>query len=327
MTRRRLPPLNPLRNFEAAARAGSFAAAAEELNVTAVAVSRQVVVLETYFDTLLFIRHANTIELSPAGRRLLPSVSAALDQLAEGARQLRQPDARTVVLCTYQAFAMCWLIPRLKHFTAANPDINLSLTTAATPAEFDGAQADIRIRYGRENDDTYAGKPILPDIVVPVCSPGVQAGPHPLPPLDNLARHTLLRSRYRRLDWPNWLDVAGAAGIQATRELDFKESGLANQAAAQGLGVAIAQRLLVDRELAEGILVQPFDIALRRADDIWMSRRLGPRDGDPTAQVARWIEAEAQDTLAGFGIDFIPADFERAQSLLLPSSSARMPGP
>ena len=147
MSKRRLPPLNPLRNFEAAARA-AFVRAAEELNVTPVAVSRQVGVLEDYFGKPLFVRHANTIALTDHGRALLPSVTTALDTLADGARRLRAATDTPVVVCTYQAFAMHWLIPRMRGFTAANTEINLNLTTANTPEEFEQARADIVIKYG-----------------------------------------------------------------------------------------------------------------------------------------------------------------------------------
>ncbi len=319
MTRRRLPPLNPLRNFEAAARTGSFAAAAEELNVTSVAVSRQVAVLEAYFDTPLFLRRANTIQLSAHGAALLPSVTAALDQLADGAQRLRQAGDTSIVLCTYQAFAMCWLVPRLKRFTAAHPHINLSVTTAATPAEFEGARADICIKYGRDESADKHGLPILPDIVMPVCSPAVASSTHPLPPLANLSRHTLLRSRYRRLDWPDWLAAAGGSAIETHHALSFKESGLANQAAAQGVGVAIAQRLLVDAELADGRLIRPFDIALRRVDDIWMSWRADRENDAQISQVRDWLADEARTTSIGFGIEFIPADFDRPRAVTLPT--------
>lgn len=318
MTRRRLPPLNPLRNFEAAARTGSFAAAADELNVTSVAVSRQVAVLEAYFDKALFIRRANTIELSAHGAALLPSVTAALDQLADGAQRLRHAGDRSIVLCTYQAFAMCWLIPRLKQFTAAYPHINLSLTTAATPAEFEAAQADICIKYGHNAHSDIPGIAILPDIVMPVCSPAVAQGRFPLPPLTNLSRHTLLRSRYRRLDWPDWLAAAGGSAIETHHALSFNESGLANQAAAQGVGVAIAQRLLVDAELADGRLIRPFDMALRRVDDIWMTWRTDHAENQNVERVRAWLVDEADKTRLGFGIEFSPADFDTAQALRLP---------
>lgn len=322
MSKRRLPPLNPLRNFESAARRGSFVRAAEELNVTPVAVSRQVGVLEDYFGKPLFVRHANTIALTDHGRALLPSVTTALDTLADGARRLRAATDTPVVVCTYQAFAMHWLIPRMRGFTAANPEINLNLTTANTPEEFEQARADIVIKYGHAPQAGHDARPILPDIVMPVCSPALRDGTAPLPPVSNLAAHTLLRARYRRLDWPSWLAIMDAQNLAPAHELTFRESGLANQASAEGLGVAIAQRLLVHEALADGRLVMPFATALRRVDDIWMSWRADRADDAHVARVRDWIAAEAGNTVAGFGIDYAPADFDAPRAVTLPATPA-----
>jgi LysR family glycine cleavage system transcriptional activator len=319
MNKRRLPPLNPLRNFEAAARCGSFTQAAAELNVTPVAVSRQVIVLENYFSKSLFVRHANIIELTADGVALLPSVSAALDMLNDGARLLSAKGDTAVNLCTYSGFIMQWLIPRMGHFRSEHPEINLNLITASKPDEFEAARADITIKYGHEQPHGECRKAILPDIIVPVCSPSLTRGPHALPPVENLAQHTLLRSRYRRLDWPSWLEIMNARGLHAHQELTFKESGLANQAATQGLGVAMAQRLLVENELASGKLVMPFSTALRRSADIWISRSRERCADDHVTLVYDWIEREARDTIAGFGIDFTPSTFDTAQALTLGS--------
>lgn len=318
MTRRRLPPLNPLRNFEAAARCGSFARAAAELHVTPAAVSRQVTVLEKYFGKILFTRHANVIELTADGATLLPSITTALDMINEGARLMRREGKTAVSLCTYGGFIMHWLIPRLGRFRETHPEIDLNFMTATKPEEFEGAHADITIKYGHEERRDQVSQPILPDIVLPACSPILADSAQPLPPLRNLAHHTLLRSRYRRLDWPNWLAVAGAPDLKPRHEITVRDSGLANQAAAQGLGVAIAQRLLIEDELTSGRLVMPFDTALRRAADIWMMSPRERRDDAHVALVCDWIEREARDTVAGFGLTYKPSTFDTPQPITLP---------
>ena len=318
MTRRHLPPLNPLRNFEAAARCGSFARASAELHVTPAAVSRQVIVLEGYFGTPLFIRHANVIELTAHGAALLPSVTAALDMLDEGARSIPRAGDTAVSLCTYQGFLMHWLIPRMARFREAHPEIDLHLISAAKPQEFDDAHADITIKYGGVVGEGHLNRPILPDIIVPACSPELAHDDrYPLPPIENLAHHTLLRSRYRRLDWPSWFKVAGAEIVAPRQEITFRESGLANHAASQGLGVAIAQRLLIENELASGRLIMPFDTALRRADDIWMSVAQKRGAQSRVSLVCDWIEREATDTVNGFGWKFSPSTANTEQPVHL----------
>ncbi|MES1926047.1 LysR family transcriptional regulator [Salinisphaera sp. T31B1] len=266
----------------------------------------------------MFIRHANVIELTHDGAALLPSITAALDMLDEGARLIPRNGATVVSLCTYQGFLMHWLIPRLGRFRDAHPEIDLNLMSAAKPQEFEDAHADITIKYGNEPRDDHFSRAILPDIVVPACSPTLaRSSRHPLPPIDNLVHHTLLRSRYRRLDWPNWLKVAGAESLSPRQEITFRESGLANQAASQGLGVAIAQRLLIENELASGRLVMPFDTALRRAADIWMSTTHKRLADSHVALVCDWIEREARDTVEGFGMRFTPSTADTEQPIVL----------
>ncbi len=317
MRKRRLPPLNPLRTFEAAARHGSFTKAAEELSVTPVAVSRQVAVLESYFGTPLFYRLSNTVRLTSAGQDLLPAVTTALDLLDESARRLRRLATDPLVICTYQPLAMSWLIPRLPRFYAEHPHIDLNLTTAVRPHEFDYARVDVGIHHGYEPQPELYSKVILPDLVVPVCAPQLCEGEHPLPPVENLRHHTLLHSRFRRLDWEDWMRVVGGVDLAPRNELTFNSTALAVQAAAEGLGVAIAQRLQVSPELASGRLVIPFQTALQRPRGISVVAHR-ERLADPRVVAFRdWVEEEARLTLESLNMADRPLQLEQPEPLEL----------
>lgn len=293
MKKRRLPPLNPVRSFEAAARNASFTRAAEELHVTTVAISRQVAVLEDYFGVPLFERLHQTLRLTKAGRDFLPSATAAFDLLDEGTKKLRSLQAEPLVICAYPSVAIHWLIPRLSRFREAHPDIDITMTTAVKPEEFDYDEIDVGLQYLNDAREGLITQVILPDIIQPACSPRLLAGRHPLPPESNLAHYTFLHSRYRRLDWQEWLSTAGLEHIKPAHEVTFKGSSLAYQAAAEGVGVVIVQRLLVEEEFKSGRLVAPFGMSARRSQGICMVGRSERLDDPRIAAFRGWLEAEA----------------------------------
>ncbi|MCL1486178.1 MAG: LysR substrate-binding domain-containing protein [Marinobacter sp.] len=293
MKKRHLPPLNPVRSFEAAARNGSFTKAAAELHVTTVAISRQVAVLEGYFGVQMFDRLHQTLRLTKAGRDFLPSATAAFDLLDAGARNLRSSQADPIVICAYPSVAIHWLIPRLSRFREAHPDIALSMTTAVKPEEFDYEEIDVGLQYLNDAREGLITQVILPDIIQPACSPELLAGRHPLTSESNLVHHTFLNSHYRRLDWQEWLSMAGLDHIKPAQEVTFKGSSLAYQAAAESMGVVIVQRLLVEEEFKSGRLVAPFEISARRSRGICMVSRIERLDDPRVATFRTWLEAEA----------------------------------
>ncbi len=298
MRRRRLPPLNPVRSFEAAARHGSFTKAAEELHVTPVAISRQVAVLEGYFGIPLFDRLHQTLRLTQAGRDFLPCATAAFDLLSEGARKLQTRSSEPVVICAYPSVAIHWLIPRLSRFHDSHPDIEIRMTTAVAPKEFDYDEVDIGLQYLHDARQDLITQLLLPDIIQPACSPKLLGGPHPLPPAANLSHHIFLHSQHRQQDWQEWLQAAGLDDIKPARELTFTGSSLAYQAAAEGMGVAVVQRLLVDEEFRSGRLVAPFNLAAQRTKGICMVSRPERLDDPRVAAFRTWLEAEADVAIA-----------------------------
>lgn len=265
---RKIPPLNPLRTFEAAARHLSFARAAEELFVTAAAISHQVKTLEESLEVQLFIRQSKSLELSPAGQAYLPGVQRAFRQLADATQQLYLRGQRlTLKVNVPPTFAVKWLIPRMERFMKAHPEIDLKVSTLNEPLDFAREQCDVAIRYGRAGGSGLRSELCLAVEVFPVCSPALLAGDHPIRQPRDLAFHTLLHddSSYTGVsnpDWASWLALAGVDGIDPARGPSFWPSHLVIKAALDGLGVALAKKGWVEADLAQGRLVRPFALSL-----------------------------------------------------------------
>ena len=264
---RPIPPLNPLRAFEVAARHLSFTRAAEELFVTPSAVSHQIKTLEESLGIALFTRDAKALSLTAAGKAYLPGVQQAFKQLAHATHQLQTHGMPALKINIPPTFAVKWLIPRMDRFMKAHPEIDLKVSTSNHTVDFSREDFDLSVRYGRGNYPGLHSELCLPVEVFPVCSPALMRGEHPLITPTDLKHHTLLHddSTYTDVSNPNWamwLEHAGVTGIDATRGPSFWPSHLVINAAADGLGVALAKKNWVVKDLADGLLMRPFDISL-----------------------------------------------------------------
>lgn len=257
----KFPPLNALRTFECAGRHLSFVHAAEELNVTPGAVSRQVKVLEEWLGAPLFRRRHKQVLLTPLGRNYLQAVSEPLERIASATDRARQQDAeRPIAISCYPTFALRWLVPRWGKFYDRHPEIDVQLTTTLQPVDFSRGDVDAAILVG-EGAETWPGLAAikLADVdLLPVCNPRLCNGPDALRVPADLVRFTLLHGTPRRDDWQRWLRFAGVEGVDASGGVTFDSLNLSIQAAVEGLGVAIAVDALVTDDLAAGRLVQPF---------------------------------------------------------------------
>jgi LysR family glycine cleavage system transcriptional activator len=256
----RLPPLNALRAFEAAARHLSITLAADELHVTPGAVSRQVKALEDVLGLQLFERGHREITLTRDGADYHRAVTRALDALREATRKLTHTRQRkTLKIRAYTTFAMRWLIPRLSGFHAAHPDIEVLLKASLEPVDFRKEDIDGAVRLGDGHWPGAHTHRLVANILAPVASPGLlKTGPKLKKPAD-LARHTLLHSIARPDDWGTWLEAAGARGTVDPRAgMSYESSAMAYAAAIEGQGLAIAQLFLVADDLQAGRLVMPF---------------------------------------------------------------------
>ncbi|MBK4735264.1 transcriptional regulator GcvA [Noviherbaspirillum pedocola] len=293
----RLPPLNALRNFEAVARHGSFAAAAADLHVTHWAVGKQIRLLEDWFGVPLFERRPRGVVLTDAGAALLNDVHQAFARLGAAAAGLRQerPAYRVsgiVRINVLSSFALCWLLPRLGDFYARYPDIDVRVSTSSRKLRYVGDAFDIGVRSGQEAGAGVVSRPLMPDMRLPACSPALLRR-HPIRSAADLRAHTLLHSASTRSAWPQWLREAGMPHLRAARHVEFDHTYLQLAAAVEGLGVALASLPLIRRDIAAGRLMCPIAAPAWRAADYALVIN-ADRAGDAAVLAfERWITAMA----------------------------------
>ncbi|HEY5288469.1 MAG TPA: transcriptional regulator GcvA [Caulobacteraceae bacterium] len=264
-TRRRLPPLNALRAFEAAARHLNFSRAADELSVTPGAVSQQIQNLEEYVGAALFKRTPRGLLLTDAAQTALPALREAFDRLAEAAGLLTAAvDGRRLTLTAPPSFAAKWLMPRLGRFEAAHPQVDVWLSADMDIVDLAGGDVDLAVRYGAGAYPGLESQRLMHETVIPVMSPELNAA-NPLAAPEDLARHVLLHDGSPDADescpdWQMWLAARGVKGVDGSRGPRFNQSSLVIEAAAAGRGVALAKRTLAQDDLDAGRIVAPMAI-------------------------------------------------------------------
>lgn len=292
---RRLPPLNALRAFEAAARCGNFTRAAQELCVTQGAVSRHIATLEDWLNVRLFDRGRHGIGLTPPGQTYFATVRSALDQIAHGTRQLQQsPAERRLRIKLPPTFAIRWLIPRLARFHARFPDVDVQITTSHQRADFEREDVDVSIHSEPAPPAGPGYRRLFGETLVPVCAPGLLERGPPLRTADDLAHHVLLCSMNRPNDWPAWLAAAGAHGVDGNSGLKFENAALAYQAAADQLGVIVALLPFVSDDLAAGRLIAPFALRVPTAGAYYMAYPTSAPQPKRVRDFEEWLVGEAQ---------------------------------
>lgn len=252
----RLPPLNALRAFDAAARHGSFAAAAQELCVTPGAISRQIQVLEQALRVRLFARGHRRVTLTETGARYFTLISGPFAELARATEMLRGEGGRVPVrVDCVPTLAMHWLLPRLGRFRQDHPELEVSLRTGIGPV--DPAEAfDLAIRRDPAHFAGLAATPLATEHCLPVCGPAFAEG-HRLRAPRDIPAVTTIHIRVRADLWPAWCRAHALPMAALTDRLTVDQTFFAIQAAEDGLGLAMVPALLVERQLATGRLVAP----------------------------------------------------------------------
>jgi LysR family transcriptional regulator, glycine cleavage system transcriptional activator len=275
---RRLPSLNGLKAFEAAARNESFSMAAAELFVTHAAISRHIKDLEEYLGTQLFTRTGRGVDLTEAGRRFGLQLTPLFDQLAETAREAAAVgDVRSLNVSVEPAIASRWLVGRLGRFNTLHPDIELNIDPTSRLVDFYADDIDLGIRYGLGGwEDVEAVK--LSDVVIfPVCAPKLSADRPALLP-ENLADFNLLHE-----DRKQW------------RGTTF-QNHLALEAAEAGQGFALGDQILCTDSLIEGWLKRPFQFDMKDHGSYWAVRKKGSRETAPARAFREWLMGEIVET-------------------------------
>ncbi|MFI8981765.1 LysR substrate-binding domain-containing protein [Ectopseudomonas khazarica] len=259
MSRRRLPSLSALRAFEAAARHESAKQAAEELSVTATAISHQIRALEETLGVALFLRKPRQLELTAAGRELQQVLESAFDSIGAAVERLSAvPSRQAITLSTTPAVAVRWLLSWVCMLRDAHPDIDLRIHASHEPVALDGVTADIAIRYGDGRWPGLVAEKLFDNTFVPACSPLLN-----LHDAAELPRHSLIHFRNQLavsspVDWVVWQKQAQVPGLDVSAGLVFSDETHAVSAAVGAQGVALMSRQLIEDELREGRLVQPF---------------------------------------------------------------------
>jgi LysR family glycine cleavage system transcriptional activator len=307
----RFPPLNALRAFEAAARHLSFKNAARELHVTPGAVSHQVKLLEDYLGVMLFRRLTRALELTPEAQAMLPKLREGLEAFHAAVDRVRTRDgACALTVVAPPNFAARWLMPRLGRFTAANPDLELHVASrqsmvdgapAKGPAAESEAAPDTPIAMVRFGSGDYPGAKVdevFSAAYVPVCSPRLMQGEHPLRQPDDLRHHTLLHDdtvhdEGARPTWGDWLESVGLTGIDPNRGPHFSDAALAMDAAVEGMGVTLAIRALLGAEIEAKRLAVPFDLAAPTSYAYYLVTAEGTRESRALGAFRTWLLDES----------------------------------
>jgi LysR family transcriptional regulator, glycine cleavage system transcriptional activator len=280
----RLPPLNALRVFEAAARHLSFKEAANELHITQAAVSHQIKSLEEYLGVELFRRAGRGVRLTEAAKACLPRLREGFDALAAAVEMMRERGEEGDLMITAPpVFTARWLMPRLADFAKREPKIELRVFASSKMVDAGALDAptlvgDLDLRQGSSEVEIHLGAGNYPGYradrlfgvsIAAVASPGLVKGSLPIKEPADLAQHVLLHDDAMEIvaggnAWQRWLEAAGVADrVEAGRGPRFSSNILSLEAASQKLGVALALRPLVDADIASGRLCEPFDIEVK----------------------------------------------------------------
>jgi LysR family glycine cleavage system transcriptional activator len=296
---RRLPSLNAIRSFDAAARHLSFTLAARELYVTQGAVSRMVQVLESELGVTLFHRVGRHLELTIAGAAYHPHILEALDHIAAATRSIKRMDCGGLLgISVLPTFAMRWLVPRLPKFKQQHHDILVDITTNERLVNFSVEPIDIGIRYGLGHWPNTEATHFMPEDVAVYCSPALlQRGPPLRAPAD-LASHSLLHHTTRADAWQRYFAACKLSPPDISHSPGFEHFFMVIEAAAAGMGVALLPLFLAKAELASGRLVRPFDHTMRSEEAYYVAHGPGAGRTRKIRLMKEWLLAEAQLTLA-----------------------------
>ncbi len=297
----RLPPLNALRAFEVAGRHLSLTRAAEELHVTPAAISHQIKTLEDYLGVKLFRRMNRALLLTDAGQACLPGLRQGFEHLAEAVDAARQQSAnRALTVSVAPSFGAKWLVPRLDHFYAEHPGMDVRVEASTRLVDPFREDIDLCIRFGQGNYPGLHVECLIADEVIPVCSPDLLKGDRALHTPEDLRHQILLHAdlpfKDGYPDWRMWLAAAGVKDVDVDRGPRFTMASMAVQAAVSGQGVALAGRVLVEDDIHAGRLVNPFELRFPVKFAYYLVYPAATADQPRIVAFVNWLKAEAQSS-------------------------------
>ncbi len=309
----RLPPLNALKAFEAAARHLSVKKAALELNVTPAAVSHQVRSLEEYLNVELFHRHNRALTLTDAASACLPKLREGFDALAQAVERLRvHHKGGMLTVSAAPSFSARWLMPRLHRFIADHHEVDVRLSARMRRVSVDGKgdvaeratletwldDSDVAIIYGRGHYPELDVHRLLPLTVTPICGPQAMSGEHPLLHPEDLKHYMLLHddtgeSYDGESFWDLWLEAAGVELVDAQRGARFSHASLAFEAARDAVGVVASMPELASEDIAAGRLFTPFPLRVPLTSAYYLVSQPQAKNRPAVAAFCDWLIAEA----------------------------------
>ena len=270
MMARRLPSLNAVKAFEAAARHESFTQAAQELCVTQGAVSHQVKALEAELGLKLFHRERQRLVITEAGRQYLAVVRDALDRIALGTERLRRrQNSGVLTISTSPDFAAKWLVHRLGRFADQYPEIDLRISATMHHVDFVREDVDLAVRHGDGNWPGLEVVRLCTEQLFPVCSPKLVNGRNPIRRPADVLKFPLLHFE-DRTNWSKWLTTAGVYGAEVSLGPVMNRASMVIDAAVDGHGLGLARTTLAAWDLINGRLIRPFDVALPLSRGYWV---------------------------------------------------------
>ncbi len=286
---RKLPPLNALKAFEAAARHLSFTRAADELFVTQAAVSHQVKGLEEFLGVKLFIRRNRSLLLTPEGQTYFLELKEIFDHLVQATERLKSASERgSLNISLPPSFAILWFVPRLSRFREAYPEIDVRIRAVD---EVDGSltdDVDVAIYYGSGKWPGLKAYKLHNEYLLPVCSPLLLNGTKALREPKDLLEHTLLHDETRNA-WKDWFKLVGIDKNKGDNGPVFSHSNLALKAAVHGQGIALANNVLVKPEIDAGHLIQLFPEVLPREKSFYLVCRDSQSEIGKIATFRNWL--------------------------------------
>jgi LysR family glycine cleavage system transcriptional activator len=315
----RLPPMQALRAFEAAARMRSLTRAAESLHLTHGAISHQIKSLEADFGVRLVERAGRGIRLTDEGERFATRVRAVLADLGDAVREVIElANPRQLRVSVMPSFAARWLLPRIGRFFAAHPDIDLDVSANNALADFRRDDIDIAIRHGLGDWPGLISEYVLDDFYFPVCSPRLANGRLPARPAE-LAHHTLLRSEGDL--WKPWFEAAGLDWPEPSRGPMFSDSSHTMQAAIEGQGIALARTSLLGNDVHNGVLIRLFDIVIPSPRKYFLVYPPRLADSPKLAPFRQWLF----DEVAAEGRGMVAQDERKAGPRIRSSAKGKRP--
>jgi LysR family glycine cleavage system transcriptional activator len=295
MSTRQLPHLTWLRAFEASARHLSFTNAAQELNLTQAAISKQVKLLEHFLREPLFERKPRSLVLTKVGAAYLPKIRDGFERLAAGTEEvfgLRSSEVLTVRAPV--GYSVNWIAPRLQDFFDRHPYTEVRLVSSVWGDQFDNERYDLDIQYGTGRWPGYKADRLTWEVIKPVCAPSLLDGENAIRNPNDLVRHRLLHVLGYEDGWATWLRHAKATGVYAGQGLQFDTSLLAFEFAARGGGVALARSSMLGIEIERGRLASPFEIETPLKEAFYLISPVAGRDHPDAEKFRLWLIETAE---------------------------------